>query len=378
MGGRRRREACGRGWAAMRARLYLVCMSHGSPRDTVSRGPTTIVTSKSQFRTCPTDHDSIGYPRMSASGESSTTMHRLLHASGSHPIPTPYDPKLFPESSGFLAGLVVAQYKMPPRRRGRSRGLFQESGGQNEDQYSAPSHTLESSGEEEAAAPPAPVERMDVVIARFQRMSPPIFNGDESSEDADSWLHSVIHLFDRAQYDDDLRLSFEAKAGRWRKTSRSAFCNAADALVNCVVVAGEETSRGTSREFSSVFCVERYTSSFGVLRLRYFQPFVPYLLNPRTLFSRELSGDFPSFLVVVLLVRGFYQSLRDFSQGCEGERQYRTLVSLLGSLAAMRRVVNYHSSWARQQQVELFDASGNPGSTAGRGFNPAGGAPGGG
>ncbi|KZV17070.1 hypothetical protein F511_02986 [Dorcoceras hygrometricum] len=29
---------------------------------------------------------------MSASGESSTTMHRLLHASGSHPIPTPYDP----------------------------------------------------------------------------------------------------------------------------------------------------------------------------------------------------------------------------------------------------------------------------------------------
>ncbi|KZV51650.1 hypothetical protein F511_29066 [Dorcoceras hygrometricum] len=110
---------------------------------------------------------------------------------------------------------------------------------------------------------------------------------------------------------------------------------------------------------------------------RYFQPFVPYLLNPRILFSRELSGDFPSFLVVVLLVRGFYQSLRDFSQGCEGERQYRTLVSLLGSLAAMRRVVNYHSSWARQQQVELFDASGNPGSTAGRGFNPAGGAPGG-
>ncbi|KZV50064.1 putative terpene synthase 3-like [Dorcoceras hygrometricum] len=43
----------------------------------------------------------------------------------------------------------------------------------------------------------------------------------------------------------------------------------------------------------------------------------------------------------------------------------------------MRRVVNYHSSWARQQQVELVDASGNPGSTAGRGFNPAGGAPGG-
>ncbi|KZV38069.1 hypothetical protein F511_16089 [Dorcoceras hygrometricum] len=36
---------------------------------------------------------SIGYPRMSASGESSKTMHRLLHASGSHPIPPPNDPK---------------------------------------------------------------------------------------------------------------------------------------------------------------------------------------------------------------------------------------------------------------------------------------------
>ncbi|KZV44300.1 hypothetical protein F511_17623 [Dorcoceras hygrometricum] len=37
---------------------------------------------------------SIGYPRMKSSVESSTTKHRLLHASGSHPIPPPYDPKI--------------------------------------------------------------------------------------------------------------------------------------------------------------------------------------------------------------------------------------------------------------------------------------------
>ncbi|KZV39556.1 dentin sialophosphoprotein-like [Dorcoceras hygrometricum] len=43
---------------------------------------------------------SIGYPRMSASGESSTTMHRLLHASGSHTIPTPCDPKLIHSTNG--------------------------------------------------------------------------------------------------------------------------------------------------------------------------------------------------------------------------------------------------------------------------------------
>ncbi|KZV22095.1 hypothetical protein F511_09108 [Dorcoceras hygrometricum] len=61
-----------------------------------------------------------------------------------------------------------------------------------------------------------------------------------------------------------------------------------------------------------------------------------------------------------------------------------------GIVATMRRVVNYHSSWLLSvlgfdpmslrglvcSFVALF--SGNPGSTAGRGFNPAGGAPGGG
>ncbi|KZV27800.1 hypothetical protein F511_37242 [Dorcoceras hygrometricum] len=36
--------------------------------------------------------DNIGYPCMKASGESSTTKHRLLHASGPHPIPPPNDP----------------------------------------------------------------------------------------------------------------------------------------------------------------------------------------------------------------------------------------------------------------------------------------------
>ncbi|KZV30401.1 splicing factor 3B subunit 1-like [Dorcoceras hygrometricum] len=41
----------------------------------------------------PIRSTTIGYPRMSASGESPTTMHRLLHASGPHPIPPPNDPK---------------------------------------------------------------------------------------------------------------------------------------------------------------------------------------------------------------------------------------------------------------------------------------------
>ncbi|KZV37532.1 hypothetical protein F511_32264 [Dorcoceras hygrometricum] len=194
---------------------------------------------------------------------------------------------LLPESSGFLAGLVVAQYKMPPRRRGRSRGLFQESGGQNEDQYSAPSQTRESSGEEEAVAPPAPVERMDVVIARFQRMSPPIFNGDESSEDADSWLHNVILLFDRAQYDNDLRLRlvtllFRKAAERWwRGASRTL----------------EETGVELSWD---VICL---------------------------LLSSMCIHGIASHTSFIAIVASF---LFCFLPGCEGERQYRTLIFLLG------------------------------------------------
>ncbi|KZV52109.1 hypothetical protein F511_23981 [Dorcoceras hygrometricum] len=43
----------------------------------------------------------------------------------------------------------------------------------------------------------------------------------------------------------------------------------------------------------------RIVISFPILSI-YFQPFVPYLSNPRTLFSRELFRRFPVVLVVVL------------------------------------------------------------------------------
>ncbi|KZV34208.1 hypothetical protein F511_37501 [Dorcoceras hygrometricum] len=136
MGGRRRREACGRGWAAMRARLYLVCLmvalgiqlavgpqplrlrnhnfglaqwimvkrlakSRHDPlgiTDSACKNQLVVVSVQyGPFNTYipirSTIIDSIGYPRMRASGESSTTKHRLLHASGPHPILPPNDPK---------------------------------------------------------------------------------------------------------------------------------------------------------------------------------------------------------------------------------------------------------------------------------------------
>ncbi|KZV35835.1 F-box family protein [Dorcoceras hygrometricum] len=60
---------------------------------------------------------SIGYPRMSASGESSTTMHRLLHASGSHPIPTPYYPNEKYKRRRFVrSGYSVGRRDLPRQR----------------------------------------------------------------------------------------------------------------------------------------------------------------------------------------------------------------------------------------------------------------------
>ncbi|KZV18553.1 hypothetical protein F511_16527 [Dorcoceras hygrometricum] len=66
--------------------------------------------------------DSIGYPRMRASGESSTTMHRLLHASGSHQIPPPNDPKR----------LDASKKPSVPKRKSKKRRLRLPKGSDDE------------------------------------------------------------------------------------------------------------------------------------------------------------------------------------------------------------------------------------------------------
>ncbi|KZV34386.1 hypothetical protein F511_29883 [Dorcoceras hygrometricum] len=75
---------------------YIPTRSTTIGKSRVAKDPIAMYTSGQRFiHYYPSD--SIGYPRMRASGESSTTKHRLLHASGSHPIPPPNDPK--PENS---------------------------------------------------------------------------------------------------------------------------------------------------------------------------------------------------------------------------------------------------------------------------------------
>ncbi|KZV21016.1 hypothetical protein F511_17496 [Dorcoceras hygrometricum] len=85
-------------WSASVQRCALACAAHGrtlaepcaaEPHATVRDNRARWLASAQR---CVLAY-SIGYPRMKASGESSTTKHRLLHASGPHPIPPPNDPK---------------------------------------------------------------------------------------------------------------------------------------------------------------------------------------------------------------------------------------------------------------------------------------------
>ncbi|KZV48358.1 hypothetical protein F511_41519 [Dorcoceras hygrometricum] len=70
---------------------YISIRSTTIGKSRVARDPITMHTSRRSNSdiACVT---SIGYPRTKTSGESSTTKHRLLHASGPHPIPPPNDP----------------------------------------------------------------------------------------------------------------------------------------------------------------------------------------------------------------------------------------------------------------------------------------------
>ncbi|KZV07102.1 hypothetical protein F511_45411 [Dorcoceras hygrometricum] len=70
---------------------YITIRSTTIGKSRVARDPITMHTSwrSNSDIACVTR---IGYPRTRVSGESSTTKHRLLHASGPHPIPPPNDP----------------------------------------------------------------------------------------------------------------------------------------------------------------------------------------------------------------------------------------------------------------------------------------------
>ncbi|KZV34162.1 hypothetical protein F511_40390 [Dorcoceras hygrometricum] len=88
---------------------------------------------------------------------------------------------------------------MPPRRRGRAtRQIPTVSEGQNEEgERSLPVRRRLGQVYDEVDVLAARVDEMELIMARFQRMNPQTFDGDESSSDAESWLQHITGLFDR-------------------------------------------------------------------------------------------------------------------------------------------------------------------------------------
>ncbi|KZV18713.1 hypothetical protein F511_37429 [Dorcoceras hygrometricum] len=202
-------------------------------RDTASRGPTTIAAPESQFQTCPTDHAAAGDQRSSppvgikssvvgpilrgtrsqirpnnnywdrVSGGVHELCHssrRLSHSRNTNPVSdlSPRDLDCGNCSSKVkviqvsqlvveMAQLVVSR-EMPPRRRGRAtRQIPAEYEGHNEEiQRSAPVHRRARQVDDEVDVLEARVDEMELIMARFQRMNPQNFDGDESSSDAES------------------------------------------------------------------------------------------------------------------------------------------------------------------------------------------------
>ncbi|KZV24808.1 hypothetical protein F511_21018 [Dorcoceras hygrometricum] len=137
-------------------------------------------------------------------------------------------------------------------------------------------------------------------------------------------------------------------------------------LENIVKADLGEFHRAVRRRFR-VSAISPAFNAFGfqlsrvVLEIKFLRGFGSRRLLPAAACVRHQLLDLSSSRKQRPAVGLFVTAGWDFSSassGCEGERRYRTLISLLDLLATMCRVVNYHSSWARQQQVELFDASG--------------------
>ncbi|KZV55228.1 hypothetical protein F511_18887 [Dorcoceras hygrometricum] len=91
---------------------------------------------------------------------------------------------------------------MPPRRRGRAtRKIPIESEGQIEEgERIIPILRRARQVDDEVDVLAARVDEMELIMARFQRMNPQMFDGDESSSDTESWLQHITGLFDRVRY----------------------------------------------------------------------------------------------------------------------------------------------------------------------------------
>ncbi|KZV46576.1 hypothetical protein F511_38917 [Dorcoceras hygrometricum] len=363
---------------------------------------------------------SIGYPRMSASGESSTTMHRLLHASGSHPIPTPYDPNA--TSSGQPSHQSRAS--VPDVRRCPAAQLHVAA-----DQFAQQVHEVGMrvrracvrSGAN-ISLPCAASAQVTCMIAREEEgiqlaVGPqPLWLRNHNSGLANRIMvkrlatspHDPLGITDSACKNQLVVVSVHYGPFNPYIPIRSTTIGKSRVAIDPIAM---HTSWRSNSDIVSVTSIgyprmsASGESSTTMHRLLHASgshpiptPYDPNLPEICCAYVQQVLNQISRTLLVVVVAQEVkllclcihaFPILHSYSVAaiaCIAVVSYQDARAsgntALSSpywdlLATMRRVVNYHSSWARQRQVELFDASGNPGFTAVRGFNPAGGAPGG-
>ncbi|KZV48080.1 hypothetical protein F511_12630 [Dorcoceras hygrometricum] len=109
---------------------------------------------------------------------------------------------------------------MPPRGRGRARRQMPiESEAQNDEvEHSIPVRRRARQVDDEVDMLAARVDKMELIMARFQWMNPQTFNGDESNSNAESWLQHITGLFDRVHYDEVTVMRMNRMFIRWTRT----------------------------------------------------------------------------------------------------------------------------------------------------------------
>ncbi|XP_073152037.1 uncharacterized protein [Henckelia pumila] len=129
---------------------------------------------------------------------------------------------------------------MAPRLRGgKGKNVVQESSGQNEvgldgvlrGRRGRPARNVINDIDAEVDQLGNQVDEMELVVARFQRLNPPTFSGDEGSEKAESWLRAMNNLFGLVHYNSERRvtmvvLQLKDTAERWWEAMRTALVEA--------------------------------------------------------------------------------------------------------------------------------------------------------
>ncbi|XP_073038114.1 uncharacterized protein [Primulina eburnea] len=127
---------------------------------------------------------------------------------------------------------------MAPRGR-KGKEVVQESGAQNMDDIDVnargrrgrPTGEAVQNVNVEVEQITRRVNDMELVVSRFQNLNPPIFDGSEGNEKAESWLRAMNNLFDLVEYDSNRRvklvvLQLRDNAERWWEATARALRDA--------------------------------------------------------------------------------------------------------------------------------------------------------